>query len=378
MVREGSAAPRSDAPEAQRDGFSAAVDHRPEKELGKEETDITSSEESRAASGGRRSHLRSILVGLLELVISATLLWIVFARIELAEIKGRLAQLSYMSALLVAGLILIHALLSAARWRALLCHLGGYTTLWRAISGVLAERFVSQAVPSPFGDGVRVLEMTRSGQALRLVAYSVLVDRLFALAGLFAVVSTALPLAPWVINSDSMLRTVLVLGVLPLLGLAALVLVRRRWWEMIRRTPFLHYPAGLALQLRAIVIAPRIFTILGGLSLLAQAIPILCFLILANDLHIPLATMDAVVIVPVIMLVAVLPISIAGWGLREGAAVVLMAQVGVNSSDALLLSVLFGLITLGTGCFGGLLWLVNRHGRGMRLRLTPRGRQGPE
>jgi hypothetical protein len=110
-------------------------------------------------------------------------------------------------------------------------------------------------------------------------------------------------------------------------------------------------PVGL--QLRAIVIAPRVFTTMGGLSLLAQAIPVLCFLILANDLRIPLATMDAMVVVSVIMLAAAVLISIAGWGLREGAAVVLMAQVGVNSSDALLLSVLFGLITLVTGCFGG-------------------------
>jgi glycosyltransferase 2 family protein len=96
--------------------------------------------------------------------------------------------------------------------------------------------------------------------------------------------------------------------------------------------------------------------------------PIACFLILASALHVPLSAMNATILVPVIMLATMLPLSIAGWGMREGAAILLLGQVGINAPDAVLLSVLFGLIALATACFGGLLWLLSRD---RRSRQTP-------
>jgi uncharacterized membrane protein YbhN (UPF0104 family) len=139
-----------------------------------------------------------------------------------------------------------------------------------------------------------------------------------------------------------------------------LALVRRRWWERLRKLPLLHYPIGVVMRLRDVVIDPRAFAIPAGLSVLVQSLLILCFYILAWDLHIPLAAMDAAVLVPVIMLASALPISIAGWGAREGAAVVLMSQVNIAPSSAVSLSLLFGLINLVMSCFGGLVWLLTR------------------
>ena len=86
--------------------------------------------------------------------------------------------------------------------------------------------------------------------------------------------------------------------------------------------------------------------------------------IISYDLGINLRLLDAIALVPVIMAASILPISIAGWGVRESAAVVLLGQVGIAASDAVTLSVVFGLINVATACLGGLCWLVmaNRHG----------------
>ena len=63
---------------------------------------------------------------------------------------------------------------------------------------------------------------------------------------------------------------------------------------------------------------------------------------------------DCLVLMPPIVLVAGMPLSIAGWGLREGAMVAVFALVGVPMDGALLMSVLLGLLLLLVSLPGGL------------------------
>jgi hypothetical protein len=63
------------------------------------------------------------------------------------------------------------------------------------------------------------------------------------------------------------------------------------------------------------------------------------------------------------LLAMAIPISIAGWGVREGTMVIALGQVGVLPADALALSVAFGLINMLAGILGGLLWLISPPGR---------------
>ena len=310
----------------------------------------------------RRLNMRAVVIGLIEITLSILLLWVIFSHINLANVKSRLADLTIVGAMLVGALIALHAILSAVRWQLLISHFGGTMKLGPAISAVLIERFVNQAVPSPVGgDGARFVELMRNGQNMRVGAYSIVIDRLFALGGIFGVVTIMLPLTPLVIKSEHIFNSILAIAVVPVLLIAILALVRRSWWERLRKLPLLHYPIGLIIRLREVVITPRKFILSAGLSILVQMLPIPCFLILASDLHIPLMVTEAAVIVPLIVLAGVLPISIAGWGVREGTAVVLMSQVNVAPADSVSLSVLFGLISLVTSCVGGIVWLMTRY-----------------
>jgi hypothetical protein len=56
------------------------------------------------------------------------------------------------------------------------------------------------------------------------------------------------------------------------------------------------------------------------------------------------------------MLVTSLPISVAGWGVREGAMVVAFGYVNVPAESAFAMSVLFGLTMLMSGIPGSILW----------------------
>jgi hypothetical protein len=55
---------------------------------------------------------------------------------------------------------------------------------------------------------------------------------------------------------------------------------------------------------------------------------------------------------------SMLPVSVAGWGVRELAMVSAFGYAGVPNADALLMSLCFGLLILTISLPGGLLWLV--------------------
>ena len=68
---------------------------------------------------------------------------------------------------------------------------------------------------------------------------------------------------------------------------------------------------------------------------------------------------DALLVLPPVLLIASVPLSIAGWGVRETAFVVAFSYVGLSETDGLVVSVLFGATFLVVGLIGGLTWLLS-------------------
>jgi uncharacterized membrane protein YbhN (UPF0104 family) len=81
----------------------------------------------------------------------------------------------------------------------------------------------------------------------------------------------------------------------------------------------------------------------------------------ALDVHAPF--LDHFLLVPLIFLIALIPISFAGWGLRETGAIGLYGLVGVAPADALAVSLLFGFVLVLAAVPGGLLWLMPKSPR---------------
>jgi uncharacterized membrane protein YbhN (UPF0104 family) len=67
-----------------------------------------------------------------------------------------------------------------------------------------------------------------------------------------------------------------------------------------------------------------------------------------------------VVILPVVLLLTSLPISFAGWGLREGAMIIALDVYGVPQETALALSLVYGVLHLVSGLPGLVLWLLEK------------------
>ena len=93
----------------------------------------------------------------------------------------------------------------------------------------------------------------------------------------------------------------------------------------------------------------------AGLSLLTHALGIAAFGVVAGALDLELSIATVAWTRSAALLVAILPISVAGLGVREGAMVALLAPYGVPTADALTYSLLaFVTTVLAVGAVGGL------------------------
>ena len=79
---------------------------------------------------------------------------------------------------------------------------------------------------------------------------------------------------------------------------------------------------------------------------------------MAVSLNLNISLLECVVLMQPVALVANLPISVGGWGVRETAMIALFGLIGVPASATLVLSIQLGLLSLVVALPGGLLWLA--------------------
>ena len=94
------------------------------------------------------------------------------------------------------------------------------------------------------------------------------------------------------------------------------------------------------------------------LSFFIQGLTIGTAWLAAKSVASPFNFIDAIVLTPPVLLVATVPISIAGWGVRESAMVMAFSFAGLPQADGLMVSALFGLASFALGIFGGIVWLA--------------------
>jgi uncharacterized membrane protein YbhN (UPF0104 family) len=276
------------------------------------------------------------------------------------------------SAFAVALLIFIAGLsIAALKWRALL---EGFR--WRTLLAAnLISLFYSLLLSGQIaGEAVKAYKIGRGRDDAGRVVASILTDKL---TGLFALACVGL--AGAAVGAQAAPRAAIVLLAGVATGIAAgfgIVLVPQ-WdravvklisWASTRAPRF----RGLLISLRQVHDAMAAYARQPGpvlramlLGLLFQAANVAIVKVFATELGIPLDAFDLALVFSVVSLAVLLPLSIAGLGIREGtfAAVLGLYGVGVSTSVALSLSI-FSLQLL-SACVGAVVDL--RFSRGVRL-----------
>ena len=311
---------------------------------------------------------------LAKLVVTASLCWWIFNSINLTVLRGRAENLAIAVAFLCVAILVIQSVIAAARLRLLCGVIGPGLRFARSWNYTLVGLFFNQVLPSTIGgDAIKVWLLTKSdGWSIRSSLHCILIDRAFGLIALFLVIALTMP---WVISTieDPQMITgivaVLAMGILGTLIFAFLPKLPR----LLERTRAVNELRALRDTFRSIFNSFPVYGLVGiyGVSMYLLNVGVVWFV--AQEVGINADLIGCLVIVPIALLISFIPISIAGWGLREGAMVAGFAYVGVSATDAVFLSVTLGLCTTTVGLIGGILWLLTRPGKVAR-KLSEAGR----
>ncbi|MCU1490188.1 MAG: hypothetical protein JWM85_1593, partial [Acidimicrobiaceae bacterium] len=104
--------------------------------------------------------------------------------------------------------------------------------------------------------------------------------------------------------------------------------------------PFVSVARDSRELLRSYAADPKILVLLVASSLLFQALISFQLVMLADAIGVHLSFSTAAVALALVTVVTLIPISIGGFGVREGSYVVLLGGVSIGATDATLISVL--------------------------------------
>ncbi len=243
--------------------------------------------------------------------------------------------------------------LSALRWKLVLGRDSpSLLDLWRVYAiGWFFSLFLPTSVG---GDAVRATAISRSSTGIGGALSSILLERLIGVAALGAYLLLGLIIAPAVLSEalahssfETPARHVgLVIAGLAVAGTVVLFLLRRR----IAQVGIVQEAARLLDGFRK---APARMSGALFVSLLVQAVYIVVWVLLAWSFVVPAPPVAFLVYVPFISLAAMLPITLGGLGVREGAWALLLSAHGVAAGDAVAFSLAYYLAGLILGGVGG-------------------------
>ena len=292
---------------------------------------------------------------LLNIAVSTMLIGWLLARTPVSEIGASLSALKFSN--LTTALLLIAAAwwLSALR----LWFLAPEFRLLDVVRMTLVGMYYGTVLPGQMaGDVVKAYRLSHWQNTPGQAAAVTLVDRVVSLAALFLLGACA---TPWVTRAPDALMLALVLATTAILvGMAVLAHPRAhalitRWLGSTEPTGVRALPMRLVNGLHIVLQHPfRLFSCFL-LALVFHGLVVAIHVVLARGLGIDLTIADWFLVYAGMSLLLLLPISIAGLGLREGGYVGLLAIFGVSASPALSLS--FALFAY--GLFGALLgWIT--------------------
>jgi uncharacterized protein (TIRG00374 family) len=298
------------------------------------------------------------------------LAWFV-RQLDLRSTAHALSTISPYAIVAAVVAVLAMSLAAAARLVMVVARFGPRFGLGDSYKVTLESMFFSQTFISFLGgDALRIWRIRRLGLPLPKATSAVVLDRLIG-----TLVNHAFLLAtlPWFLSTGAASSVKIMLVFLAAGGLAAFAVVLWLGYARGRGAILGLLPARVragAITAFIVEVATVVHDLLMSHRRLAWIIFLSALITIGNMLifvfilsgmgvTLPLA-LGCALLVPAIVEITMLPISLAGWGLREGAAVVAFGALGLPADQALGASIAFGLTVAAVSMLGGILWLVDR------------------
>jgi uncharacterized membrane protein YbhN (UPF0104 family) len=301
---------------------------------------------------------KAFLFFIAKISVTAWIVYILVNAIDFEHVSVALQKVPYSYIAISVSLSVFAVWMTAYRWRLIISCNQETISSWHTFYYTMIGAFLNQCLPSSIGGDVyRGFMLKQQGLSTSSALNSTLIDRLYGLSS-FVILATIGCLFEWKILITTFLGEIMLLTIgLIFAGLGGLLSLK--WME-----------SFLPSMLRPfITLSKAVWTTFTQgkkslLILLVSLITALCIVVgaemLALGIGLNLSLSQAFIAIPLAILVSAIPLSFAGWGLREGAMVVILSAYGISKEEALALSLLFGMSQILASLPGLALWCFSR------------------
>lgn len=292
--------------------------------------------------------------------VSALMLAVLVAKVpsfDMADLVPRWSLASALWLAVAAAFTLAGIGLSALRWQKVLDALEIRTGLRRLMSHYLAGQFVSNVLPTTIGgDVLRVSRLSRdTGESPGTFA-SVVLERLTGWLVLPVITIAGFALNPGLrhLGNATSVALALAVGTLVLLaGVLAAAGSARMGGRFAARAGWRRFIGAVHIGIDRLRSHPGAAANVLAAGFAYQLALVLAAVAAAQALGLRPAGLTALLaFFPAVLIAQVLPISMSGLGVREGAFVLFLGPLGVASEQAIALGLLLYLLNLGVSLLG--------------------------
>lgn len=291
---------------------------------------------------------------LLKLTVSISLLYYVFRDTDFVYLLSQLQQTTPVGLVSYAALSLFLVFMASFRWSLFLLDTPKLSEIFQFYKANIIALFYNLFLPTAYGgDLVKWTQLEALQLKKRTLIFSVFADRVIGVMGLITVgfFATLYSTISTIVEVPSVLLlffSILFAGML--LGMAIIFTsIRASDIPLLKRFSFISELEDLIYRRK------KRFFEMYLLAVVIQILSFVSFYLLALEAQLPIPFIYFLIISPVVSLISVLPISVAGFGTTEAAYLYFFTQLGATKETILVFMSLFGIFKILFGVIG---WLT--------------------
>ncbi len=306
---------------------------------------------------------------LLKIVISVGLITFLVWKISPGRLIPHLRNMNLPFLLCAVAVFLISSCLGSLQWHLLLRAGGIRLTPAKTFRLYFVGLFFNNFFPTNVGgDAMKIFDVTRSGNDPHQVFAITLLDRIIGISGLciLALIASLLLLPSQTVRNLPIYILIFVGCITPILlftlsrrlsRAVRMFFGRLNVWRLGERFNLIFSHLGSFREFRVLMLNVLL------LALVVQFLRVGTHVLVGRALGVEFAAgtfLSFYIFIPLLGLVMVLPISLNGLGVREGAGILLFTTVGLSSEQALLLEFITYVVMVAVSLTGGI-FFFQRH-----------------